>query len=86
MPQTQDQIEKTIASILIENIEKDDSKYIEINLDASFSSFGLDSLKMVELISKIEDTLNCDLEPDLAFNYPTIRSLAEYIESKRNGK
>ena len=53
---------------------------VQVDPDASFSSFGLDSIQMVEMIAKLEDEFGLALEPELAFNYPTVRSLSRYID------
>lgn len=59
---------------------------VQIDPDASFSSFGLDSIEMVEMIAKLEDEFGLALEPELAFNYPTVRSLSEYIDECQSDK
>lgn len=50
-----------------------------VDRDASLTSFGLDSLAMVNLVVLIEERLGIELEPELAFNYPTINALAGFI-------
>ena len=54
-----------------------------IDLHASFDSFGLDSLEMVEMIEKLESTFGVELEPETAFNYPTIESLAAFLAERK---
>lgn len=77
------------ALIIAENLsillaEKNSGVSGNIDPDASFSSFGLDSLLMVEMIAKLEDELGITLEPELAFNYPTVRSLARFIDEAQD--
>ncbi|MCV2881304.1 acyl carrier protein [Actibacterium sp. XHP0104] len=53
-----------------------------IDPDASLTSFGLDSMAMVELVSALEEQLDRELEPELAFNYPTINALARHLSAQ----
>lgn len=55
----------------------------EIDRDASLTSFGLDSLAMVNLVALIEERLSIELQPELAFNYPTINALANFINERQ---
>ncbi|MEW7976596.1 MAG: acyl carrier protein [Candidatus Sedimenticola endophacoides] len=55
-----------------------------INTDASFQSFGLDSIQMVEIVARLEEEFGLPLEPELAFNYPTVGSLAGYIGQRQS--
>jgi|GEM_PF-4861861 len=55
---------------------------VKLDRDASLTSFGLDSLAMVNLVALIEERLETELEPELAFNYPTINALAGHLESR----
>lgn len=51
----------------------------EISRDKPFAEYGLDSLTAVELSHDLEDWLNLELTPVLAWNYPTPARLAEYL-------
>lgn len=46
--------------------------------DSSLSGLGLDSLGHVELSGIVENVLGQGVEPDIAFNYPTINSLVSH--------
>jgi acyl carrier protein len=48
--------------------------------DVSFSSLGLDSADHVELTGVIEDYLQVKVEPTLAFDYPTINALVDFLD------
>lgn len=50
------------------------------HLDSSFSSLGLDSVSHVEMTAIIEDYLQVTIDPSLAFDYPTINSLVDYLQ------
>lgn len=54
----------------------------EIPFDVSFSRLGLDSAGHVQLSAIIEDHINDDVSPTIAFDYPTIHSLISYIDRK----
>jgi acyl carrier protein len=51
------------------------------HLDSSFSSLGLDSVSHVEMTAMIEDYLQIKVDPALAFDYPTINSLVNYLQT-----
>lgn len=73
-----------ITQVLQKILDKKElNKQSEINLNASFTSFGLDSLNMVEMVAELEDKLGIALEPELAFNYPTINTLANFIDQRK---
>ena len=51
----------------------------EIDIHAEFASYGLDSVAMVSLSGELENWLGERLDPTLAYNYPSIASLSEYL-------
>ena len=53
--------------------------YIE-HSNVSFSSLGLDSIGHIEMTSVIEDYLQTKVEPTLAFDYPTVNALVDFLE------
>ncbi len=50
------------------------------HLDSSFSALGLDSAAHVEMTTVIEDYLQVTIDPALAFDYPTVNSLVNYLQ------
>jgi 8-amino-7-oxononanoate synthase len=54
----------------------------EISLTEPFASFGLGSVDSVGITGELEDFLNLNLSPDLLWNYPNIRSLAEFLDNE----
>ena len=58
----------------------------EISRDKPFAEYGLDSLTAVELSHDLEDWLNLELTPVLAWNYPTPARLAEYLARAASAK
>ena len=76
--------EKTLTDSLCEFLAtqvKDFSP--EQHLDTSFSYLGLDSMGHVQLSGVVEKCLNKEIEPTLAFNYPTVNSMVNHL--KNNG-
>ena len=56
------------------------SQLPEVNV--GFMSLGMDSLMTVELRNQLQKMFNCSLPTTLAFEFPNIVSLADYISSK----
>ncbi|WP_293079525.1 AMP-binding protein [Moorena sp. SIO3H5] len=50
-----------------------------INISKSFADYGLDSVTAVELADDLEEWLGVPLSPTLAYDYPNIESLAQYL-------
>ncbi|MGK7875123.1 MAG: AMP-binding protein [Xenococcaceae cyanobacterium] len=53
-----------------------------IKRQTSFADYGMDSVLAVELIEALENWLEITLEPTILWNFPTIESLAQYLESE----
>jgi acyl transferase domain-containing protein/acyl-CoA synthetase (AMP-forming)/AMP-acid ligase II/thioesterase domain-containing protein len=51
----------------------------EIDVEASFSSFGLDSRALVGLSGELETALERRLEPQIFYNYASIAALARFL-------
>lgn len=66
------------------------SKIIEFcpqsQVDMSFSALGLDSLAHVEFTAFLEKEFDLDLDPNVGFNYPTLRSMVKYLNELLNDK
>jgi thioester reductase-like protein len=77
----QEWLHKALAATL--NVEEDD-----IDDDADFFSFGVDSLRAIQLRSLIVKHINTGghkLGSNIAFDYPTIKALAQYLYRLRAG-
>ena len=72
--ETQDWLVAYVAQLL--EVDED-----EIDVGTSFKRYGLDSSMTLGLISDLESWLECDLEPTLVYNYPTIKSLAKHVST-----
>ena len=53
----------------------------EINVQASFNSYGLSSRDAVMLSGDLEEWLDRRLSPTLVYEYPTITALTNYLSS-----
>ncbi|WNO60627.1 acyl carrier protein [Rheinheimera sp. MMS21-TC3] len=77
----------TLISKIAEYVaERVDGFSKDLHIDTSFSRLGLDSAAHVQLTAVIEDYLQTDVSPTLAFDYPTINALVNYLvnESQNN--
>jgi acyl transferase domain-containing protein/acyl-CoA synthetase (AMP-forming)/AMP-acid ligase II/pimeloyl-ACP methyl ester carboxylesterase/acyl carrier protein len=54
----------------------------EIDIDEPFANYGLDSLQAVRLSADLEDFLGLRLAPTLAYDFPTIAALSNYLASQ----
>jgi acyl transferase domain-containing protein/SAM-dependent methyltransferase len=69
------QIRREVAAVL--NFGEDDI----IREDQSFSSLGLDSLTALELKNRLQQRLGGSLPPTVAFEYPTVRAMSDFLET-----
>ncbi len=51
----------------------------DVDLDKPFADYGLDSMTAVEMSGEIEDWSDVELTPIVAWNYPTVSRLSEFI-------
>jgi acyl carrier protein len=51
----------------------------DIDIQASFESFGLESAEALVLLSKLEQWLGYSVPPVLIWNYPTIEQLSQRL-------
>lgn len=57
----------------------------ELDVDEPFDRYGLDSTEAVNLMSSLEDWLNIELEPNLPYEYPTVKELAAHLAGSGTG-
>jgi surfactin synthase thioesterase subunit/short-subunit dehydrogenase/acyl carrier protein len=72
-----EQIEEVIrmelrSVMLIESMDN-------INADERFNFLGMDSLMAITFVVKLEEYFNCKLPSTLAYNYPTISTVRDFI-------
>ncbi|ACK70306.1 Beta-ketoacyl synthase [Gloeothece citriformis PCC 7424] len=58
----------------------------EIEITEPFASYGLDSVQAVRITAELEDWLKVKLSPTLAYDYPSIESLAQYLTALLKGQ
>lgn len=69
-----------IQQWLREHVSKASKKSIDkIDVHLPFINYGLESIEMIGLTGDLENWLNCQLKPDLLYQYPTIDQLANYL-------
>jgi amino acid adenylation domain-containing protein len=60
--------------------------HADVDVNESFSHFGLDSVALIGVSGELENWLEFPVSPRLLFVYPTIAELAEFLaRAKRNG-
>ncbi len=57
----------------------------EIDINEPFANYGLDSVQAVRLSADLEDFLGLKLAPTLAYDFPTIATLSDYLASGLEG-
>jgi acyl transferase domain-containing protein/acyl-CoA synthetase (AMP-forming)/AMP-acid ligase II/pimeloyl-ACP methyl ester carboxylesterase/acyl carrier protein len=74
------QTTQKITTWLVTNIaQRLDVSPSEIDIREPLASYGLDSVQAVRLSAELEDWLGRKLLPTLAYDYPTIEALANYL-------
>ena len=58
------------------------SSSVEIDLQRGFFDMGMDSLTSMELRNRLQSMLECSLPTTIAFKYPTVESLGNYVLSE----
>jgi acyl carrier protein len=57
----------------------------DVDVEEQLSVYGLSSMTGVMLSGDIEDWLGIKLDPTVAWEYPTVRSLAQYLAGEVGG-
>ncbi|MBL1208761.1 hybrid fatty acyl-AMP ligase/type I polyketide synthase [Geminocystis sp. GBBB08] len=74
----------TIQNWLKENIaQRIGVKPQQIDIYQPFINYGLDSVQVVRLTAELEDWLDSRLSPTLAYDYPNIAQLSEYLAEEK---
>jgi acyl carrier protein len=51
----------------------------DVDMQQGFFQLGMDSLTSMEMRNRLQQEFSCSLAPTLAFKYPTVLSLADYL-------
>ncbi len=71
-----------IVNLLVEKLSEElKISKNEIDLNAPFTSFGLDSAKSVQLVGQLEEIVGKELEATILWNYPSINKLADFLSN-----
>jgi polyketide synthase PksN len=58
----------------------------DIDVDAQLSEFGFDSISLTELGNVLNERYGLELAPTLFFEYPSVRSLVDYLGKEHAGQ
>jgi len=78
---TKEKIQNWLIAKLAEELNIQAS---EVDITASFSDFGVNSLAITGILGDLEEWLGTDLEETILWDYPSIESVAKYIETELN--
>lgn len=70
----------TVKSIIAEILKVDPSA---VSLDSTFETLGVDSLDMLQIIMKLEDTFGIEISDDVAMSIKTVGQAIDLIQKSR---
>ncbi|QXX95814.1 acyl carrier protein [Serratia marcescens] len=53
-----------------------------IDIQSPLANYGVDSIHALSLCAELEERLGIEIEPTIAWDYPTIEQMAEFLESE----
>ncbi len=53
-----------------------------IDIQSPLANYGVDSIHALSLCAELEEWLDIEIEPTIAWDYPTIAQMAEFLESE----
>lgn len=75
---SKDEIQTWIVSYLADLLEVDPE---EVDITIPFDRYGLDSSAAIGLTGELEDWLGSQVDPTLLYDYPTVESLVQHLNS-----
>ncbi|WP_156755320.1 acyl carrier protein [Actinokineospora pegani] len=87
MTATQSQSDTRIPTDIADWLTERVASYLDtdadsIDRDLPLAEYGLDSVYALSLCGDIEDTLGLVVEPTLAWDYPTVTAMAEFLRAE----
>jgi acyl carrier protein len=76
---TRSGIESWLKARIASELEQEET---QIDPDARFASYGLDSMSALVLTGELEEWLGLELPSTLVWDFPTVRELAVHLESR----
>lgn len=77
---TSNPTQATIETWLIDwTAEQLDLEKTEVDINQSFLNYDMNSVTVMMLVGDLEDWLGLSLSPTLAWDYPDIKTLAQYL-------
>ncbi|WP_035798978.1 acyl carrier protein [Crocosphaera chwakensis] len=74
---------KHIQDWLIDYVSKKVKKDPQIiSIKKPLSLYGLDSMAQLSMIEALEKQLTIEIDPTIAYDYPTIEELSKYLEEE----
>jgi len=80
---TQEEITHKLIEILSAAISRPVS---EIDINASFSKYGMDSMAFVAVSAELADWLDMEIEPSFGWDYPNIALFSAYLATELEGR
>lgn len=81
-PKTQKEISSQMAGLIAKALG---SHAEHIECDIPMSKLGLDSVMVIELSKELEDWLQTEVDPTIAWDHPTINAMASYLAKQVRG-
>jgi acyl carrier protein len=81
-PLSAEAIQEWLVTQLADRLEIDPE---DIDIQAPFESFNLESAQALALLTKLEQWLGRSVPPMLIWNYPTIELLAQRLAEEEDG-
>ncbi|MEG3132651.1 acyl carrier protein [Rouxiella sp. T17] len=53
-----------------------------IDIQSPLANYGVDSIHALSLCAELEEWLGIEIEPTIAWDYPTIAQMAEFLETE----
>jgi acyl carrier protein len=78
-PRSPGEVQEWLVSYLAEALQVASDS---IDVEASFDTFGLDSVTAIGMTGHLEEWLGCQVDPMSVYDYPTIEKLAGYLSDQ----